>query len=403
MIFFHPGGNFKGSSDGIMGFNLATLGNVVVVTINYRLGILGFLVLEGLIQENPKLNYGLQDQQFALAWLQDNIAAFGGDPTKVTIFGESAGGDDVLTHMLMPESWPLFRNAISESPAVTMMSSLGEGVLTGLETADRVGCANLGLAQTVSCMRAKSVGDLGIYDFNTKTAGPVVDHVQIMNSPPILWKNGMFNKKAVLIVGSTEYEGNLLNWLVHGNPPMNRTTYLQNQQENWGSIRKAPWVVQEYSEVVEAQGYWQALSNSMGDGWIACNAAQAANNSWANQGQVYRYLWTQPPHSVWIPQWLNATHSVELPYVFHVSGLPFTPAQNTLSLQTIGYWASLAHCDNPNGCSSFPGQTRPKWPQYNAAAQNTMIVLSTSITFATDFERETCQAWNENVFYKFQY
>src|SRR5207247_4907546 len=120
MVWIHGGALFLGESDDYDPTKLVRDGDVIVVTINYRLGFLGFLAHPALSAESPDHasgNYGLMDQQFALQWVQRNIIAFGGDPNKVTIFGQSAGGLSVLSHLASPRAAGLFHRAIVQSGA----------------------------------------------------------------------------------------------------------------------------------------------------------------------------------------------------------------------------------------------------------------------------------------------
>lgn len=114
MVWIH-GGGFNGSADIYDARWMATQGDIVVVTVNYRLGTLGFLADPALSQNGDVGNYGLADQQAALRWVRDNVAEFGGDPTQVTIAGESAGAMSVCDHLVAPESAGLFRAAILQS------------------------------------------------------------------------------------------------------------------------------------------------------------------------------------------------------------------------------------------------------------------------------------------------
>ena len=115
MVWIHGGGFINGSGDIYNARRLASRGDVVVVTINYRLGALGFLAHPALGPAGDVGNYGLADQQAALRWVHDNIAGFGGDPDKVTIAGESAGGMSVCDHLVAPGSEGLFSAAIIQS------------------------------------------------------------------------------------------------------------------------------------------------------------------------------------------------------------------------------------------------------------------------------------------------
>tara|TARA_R110002050_G_scaffold209263_1_gene345350 strand:- start:1092 stop:1604 length:513 start_codon:yes stop_codon:yes gene_type:complete len=117
-MFFIHGGNFQQGSAGTLlydGEQIANATDTVVVVINYRLGALGFL-----INEELQGNYGFQDQQFALRWVQRNIAQFGGDPSRVTIFGQSAGGTSTTAHMISKQSFGLYHSVITESNPVAL-------------------------------------------------------------------------------------------------------------------------------------------------------------------------------------------------------------------------------------------------------------------------------------------
>ena len=127
MVWIHGGGFVNGSGDIYHSRWLAAKGHIVVVTINYRLGALGFLAHPSLGPPGRVGNYGLADQQAALRWVRDNIAAFGGDPRKVTIAGESAGGMSVCDHLVAPGSAGLFRAAIIQSAPCQAQADLATG------------------------------------------------------------------------------------------------------------------------------------------------------------------------------------------------------------------------------------------------------------------------------------
>src|SRR5262245_3394691 len=157
MVWIHGGSFTVGESDDYDGSMLATLGDVIVVTINYRLGALGFLAHPALTAESPDHasgNYGIMDQQFALQWVQRNIMAFGGDPNKVTIFGQSAGGLSVLSHLASPRAAGLFHRAIVQSGAYELaLPTLAVGETQGTLFANAVGCPD----QSAQCLRSQPV------------------------------------------------------------------------------------------------------------------------------------------------------------------------------------------------------------------------------------------------------
>ena len=157
MVWIHGGGNFDGESNDFDGSKLARDGGTVVVTINYRLNIFGFFAHPALDAEgHPAANYGIMDQQFALQWVRRNIRAFGGNPDNVTIFGESAGGTDVIALLASPASADLFQRGIIESGAFTGTETLANAEATGQAFATAAGCAD----QTAECLRALSVHEI---------------------------------------------------------------------------------------------------------------------------------------------------------------------------------------------------------------------------------------------------
>ena len=150
MVWIHGGGNFDGESNDYDARKLARDGGVVVATLNYRLNVFGFLAHPALDSEGHAVaNYGLMDQQFALRWVQGNIATFGGDPRNVTIFGESAGGFDVLANMVSPTAKGLFHRGIVESGAY----SLTQGTLTQAEAAGTAAPLDAPIKLPLACGR----------------------------------------------------------------------------------------------------------------------------------------------------------------------------------------------------------------------------------------------------------
>lgn len=152
MVWIHGGANYAGRSSPYDPTPLIQSGDVVVVTLNYRLGVFGFLAHPALDSEGHlAVNYGVLDQQLALKWVRANIERFGGDPHNVTIFGESAGGLNSLTHLVSPLSAGLFDRAIVQSGAYQLDTpSLAASEERGVAFAARAGCAD----QTAACLRA---------------------------------------------------------------------------------------------------------------------------------------------------------------------------------------------------------------------------------------------------------
>ena len=200
MVWIH-GGNLTFWSGGLFDPTpLVEKGGVIVVTINYRLGVLGFFAHPALDAEGHlNANYGLLDQQFALKWVQRNIAAFGGDPKQVTIFGESAGGLSVYSHLASPTAAGLFRRAIAESGSYTsfqdyqqLILPLADAEAAGTAFATSVGCDD----QTAQCLRATSA--ITLVGAQPDTVYPVVDGVVLTRPPGSAFASGQFNRVPVI-------------------------------------------------------------------------------------------------------------------------------------------------------------------------------------------------------------
>jgi len=159
MVWIHGGGLMSGSGGSALytGDRLAAAQDVVVVTINYRLGVFGFLAHPGFREEDSDGSvggYGMMDQIAALKWVRQNIAAFGGDPDNVTIFGESAGGWSVCQLMASPAAKGLFHRAIQQSGNCNQSRPLGQGFAFGKDFADKLGCGS------TDCLRAKPADEI---------------------------------------------------------------------------------------------------------------------------------------------------------------------------------------------------------------------------------------------------
>ena len=211
MVWIHGGGHVSdaGSENDLT--PLVKKGGVIGVTINYRLGELGFLAHPAIDAEgHTNANYGLMDQQFALKWVRKNISAFGGDRNRVTVFGVSSGGEDIYAHLASPTAAGLFQRAIAESGGsanfedyLQFIVPLADAEVTGTAFATTVGC----VSQTASCLRAKSASEIvlaqpGSFD-------PVIDGTLVAQSPGTALATGAFNHVPV-ISGSNHDEWRII-------------------------------------------------------------------------------------------------------------------------------------------------------------------------------------------------
>jgi para-nitrobenzyl esterase len=369
MVWFHPGAFQFGEGDDYDPRKLVDQG-VVVVTLNYRLGALGFLAHPALTAESATQssgNYGLMDQQAALRWVQKNIARFGGDPRNVTIFGESAGGLSVHAHMVSPQSKGLFHRAIAQSAAYSLTQpSLAAAESEGAAFATAVGCAS----QDAECLRALPVisvltnqrpGALGFV--------PNIDTEVLPLSIGEAFSTGRFNRVPV-IVGSThdEYRFFVPLFFDFVSGPVTPELYpiaisvlLNVPPTSVPAIMNA-YPLSDYPSPSIALG---ALAT---DAVFACNMQTVADSvskyvpTWVyefnDDTAPQRYL---PPAS--FPY--GASHEAELQYLFDiVTTLPnvsLNEDQEKLSSTMVTNWTNFAHTGNPNWLSL----SAPAWFRYN--------------------------------------
>ncbi len=370
-VWFHGGNDIYGAGSDYDGSRLTVAGEVVVVTVNYRLGPLGYLALPGLSAQSPDHtsgDYGLMDQVAALQWVRANIAAFGGNPRQVTVGGQSAGAWASCDLMASPAARGLFERAILESGtcaaggsgsnATSPILTLGAGEAAGQTFAASVGCSDA--ATQLSCLRALPASKLisgelaATWGVNT---GPAVLPI----SPAAAWAKGRINRVPVL-VGSTHDEyrfRTFVNVNFLGGGPLTPATYAARvQQENPGN---AGAVLANYP----ASAYPSpdlAYATEKTDSLYSC-PAHADDLLYSTRVPVYAYEFDDQhappffaaPNS--IPQ--GAFHASEADYLFPFHNLaPLTASQQQLSSVMVGYWSHFIASGNPNAPSL------PSWPRF---------------------------------------
>lgn len=206
LVFIHGGGFTLGSASTYNASYLAMQGDIIVVNINYRLGALGFLSLE---HPDTPGNVALLDQHLALQWIKNNIAAFGGSPDQITIYGESAGSFSVSMHILSPLSKGLFHKAIASSGVVTgYLMDRKTAAVPFAQVAEQIGCDVTSSDSTLACLRALNVTEL-VQAFWMVNIWPIMDGNFIAKQPPELWQSGEFNKVPV-VTGFTDEDGSVM-------------------------------------------------------------------------------------------------------------------------------------------------------------------------------------------------
>ena len=394
LVWIHGGGFLNGSADIYDSRWLTTQGDIVVVTVNYRLGTLGFLAHPALGRDGDTGNYGLADQQAALHWVRDNIADFGGDPAKVTIAGESAGAMSVCDHLVAPGSAGLFRGAILQSGPCQAQADLPHAQRVSLDYGAKVGCAEE--ATAAQCLRALPADRLQRPPFYVgfgadRLTGPVTGTDRLPQDPMAAFGQNRAPRIPVLI-GTTTDEFTLftaVDYLQHDGLP----SYPSLLADTFGADAVA--VAAHYPLQHYGDSTGQAYSAAVTDGVFACPADRMAT-ALARSAPVYAYEFndrTAPAPDPFrkVPFTVGAAHGLELRYLFDIGGAPpLDPAQRQLADQMIGYWSQFVK----TGAPDVAGQ--PEWPQLGPDASSVprLSLQTKELSVTNDYAaRHQCQFW----------
>ncbi|XP_012863993.1 neuroligin-4, X-linked [Echinops telfairi] len=363
MVYIHGGSYMEGTGNMIDGSILASYGNVLVITINYRLGILGFLSTG---DQAAKGNYGLLDQIQALRWIEENVGAFGGDPKRVTIFGSGAGASCVSLLTLSHYSEGLFQKAIIQSG--TALSSWAVNYQPAKYTrvlADKVGCNMLDTTELVECLRHKSPRELVQHAIAPATYhiafGPVIDGDVIPDDPQILMEQGEFLNYDIML-GVNQGEGlKFVDGIVDGEDGVTPNDFdfsvsnfvdnLYGYPEGKDTLRETiKFMYTDWADKDNPETRRKTLVALFTDHqWVA--PAVATADLHAQYGSpTYFYAFYHHCQSEMKPTWADSAHGDEVPYVF---GIPmvgptelfscnFSKNDVMLSAVVMTYWTNFA-------------------------------------------------------------
>ncbi|WP_297618014.1 carboxylesterase/lipase family protein [Nocardia sp.] len=398
IVFIHGGSMVSGSGREYAAHRMVARGDVVVVTINYRLGVLGGLSMTPDSGAEITGNYGISDQQAALRWVQRNIAAFGGDPRLVTIDGQSAGAVSVCSQLGSPLAAGLFQRAIVQSAPC---AGDGFGAWPTRDQTDRkgqdyaaaVGCPDPHTAGI--CLRTMSVGELLTAQAPYQWFPDIDGHVL---TEPLreAFGDGHFNQVPVLITDAHDEERLMVLPQYGLGTALTADAYPQAVRDFFGADRAdqviAHYPLRNYAQPVLAYAaarsdfdYICGVPTTAGllSQHVPAYAAEFADETAPTLPGI-------PPAS--FP--LGAAHAFDLPYLYETDGVTpaFTPAQQRLSDNMIDYWTAFARTGDPNG------QGRPAAPRFDPAAAH-------MLQFAPDGPRQysgfaadhQCRFWNSFI------
>lgn len=415
MVWLHGGAYTFGASSQRTydATSLVTRGDVVVVTINYRLAAFGFLDLSGLLPAGGfDRNLALKDVLLALRWVQENIAAFGGDPDRVTVFGESAGGGLVTTLLATPSAEGLFHRAIAQSSPASSMYGIDRARDVAERFVRELGIDQTDAASTAAALRAASADELvtaGMTVYaqvpdeapGTLAFAPIVDGDLLPEAPATVLHEGR-GLPVPLMIGTNKDEASLFKFMKSPLIPITEERIMamfsdmaaDNPTVELPSVAQVQTAYENVRKNAVGLGVARDIGFRMPTVWIAEGHAAAAP-VW-----LYRFDHATPFLRL---IGLGATHGSELAYLWGVfaSG-PKDPtfrlggkrAGEVISARMQERWAAFAHGRTPDA-DGVAGA--PLWPAYDPAATRATLVIERHDTVVDDLDAALRAAWGDQV------
>ncbi|KAM3920536.1 cholinesterase-like [Leptodactylus fuscus] len=407
MVYIYGGSFFLGTSASDMydGSLLAASEDVIVVSMNYRLGVFGFLGFPG----NTKApgNAGLFDQRLALQWVHENIAAFGGNPDSITIFGVSAGGASVGYHVISPGSHSYFNRAILQSGAPTAnwaFNSHERSRRLSIQLAKLLNCPTEDEDATIACLQkvdAKDIVDkqfLNLSGFVLTVFVPILDNDFITEVPQNLVKESIMNTD--IMIGIAKDDGNPLP--VFGAPgfSVKNQSLITTEELKEGlryffpsadnlSVESMMLLYVDWDDEKNTEKNRKAMEQILRDNYFMCPAKYFADFASKTINNLYVYEYNHRSSDEFFPEWMGVIHGAELPMLFGkplISPQQFTKQDQVFSRRLMKIWANFAKTGNPSD-DEF------NWPQYSAEEQR-YAILKDPIDVKQKWNNQKCQFWN---------
>lgn len=410
MMFIHGGNFVQGGASTIL-YNADYIANTtqtIVAVIQYRLGALGFF-----LNDEAPGNMGIMDQNMGLQWIQENIGSFGGDPTKVTIFGQSAGGASVAAHMVTPYSEGLFRTGIMESNPITLSPNVPE-VMTSLSErmAANITCSYNDMA----CLQAADVMDI----LNAQNAAimlypehilsafmpwqPYIDGDWIPEEPLLAFHDGNYHQDVPLIQGTVNAEA--LMFISEAFPePLDYEGYKALLFAIFTTA--APQVLAEYPVPSDQMNDTRGVVSVMGTDYMwVCPTRweiRAMTGEFDNAAYYYHFNHSFTNFDPWGPGYEECVghvcHGSELPYVFNsaeianfYTGYVWSDDEAVLAQTCSTMWGNIGWSQGPNAPQDVP----IGWPLYDATSDQDLQFATPSFV-ETGYRASKCDFWDALV------
>ncbi|KAK2847051.1 hypothetical protein Q5P01_010050 [Channa striata] len=398
LVWIYGGGFYSGTSslDIYDGRFLSKSEGVVVVSMNYRLGPFGFLSLPD--NKNIKGNAGLLDQRLALQWVAKNIAHFGGDPSKVTLFGESAGSFSVGLHMLSPGSQTLFQRVIMQSgtpnaPWGTI--SLTEAWDRSLALAKSLSCPTSPVARLEECLQQADPSEITTKQYDVLTQAsilslpflPVVDGDFLTDTPEVLLKSSTAPKKEVL-VGVNKDEGTypLIYGFLHG---------VKLTMVGASDVTREAAIFQytDWPDENNRMKNRDLLGSLVGDQLFVCPGVEFAQRYSQRGGKVFMYFFDHRSSNNPWPEWMGVMHGYEIEFVFGMplnTSLEYTKNEVNMTKKIMKHWSTFAQTGNP----SIDGA---KWLPFTPEKQEYITLNYNQPEHKSMLRAKECRLWNKVI------
>ncbi|XP_072264154.1 cholinesterase [Pyxicephalus adspersus] len=416
MVWIYGGGFQTGTAslDVYDGKLLARNERVIVVSFNYRVSAFGFLAFPG-NSEAPG-NVGLFDQRLALKWVYENIAAFGGNPKSITIFGESAGGVSVSYHMISPKSHPYFTRAIMQSGTANApwgAVSSTEAHTRSLTFANLLSCSFRNETEIITCLRSKTPQEIIEKSFSVLTQKslieinfpPAVDGDFLIDLPQHLLQLGQLKKNTQILTGVNKDEGSYflvyeLPWFSKDHESfLNRTQFQDSVKVAFPKATELAIdsIIFHYTNWEDEQNPTHnrdAMDDIVGDYNFICPLLEFTNRNSELGNKAYLYYFSHRSSKMAWPSWMGVLHGYEIEFVFGIPmyrRLNYTKEEEILSRNIMSYWANFAKTGNPNGAQSQEN----RWPAFTVDEQHYLMLDTEDSKTDRKMRAKQCRFWNK--------